>query len=96
MGVHGGIAFAVFLDELLKKQPPMIGWFCGKNPFNMDTTKLLLAETAAKYTQSTLFYISAVGLNAALDDLLKVNIEKIFSHSHRLATILISKLESLN
>ena len=96
LGGHGGIAFAVFSNELLKKQPPWIGWFGGKNPFDMDATKLLLAETAAKYTQSTLSYISAVGLNAALDDLLKMGIEKIFSHSHSLATILLSKLEGLN
>ena len=96
LGGHGGVAFAVFSKELLKKQPLWIGWFGGKNPFDMDATKLSLAETAAKYTQSTLSYISVVGLHAAMDDLLQMSIKNIYSHSHSLATILISKLEGLN
>ena len=96
LGGHGGIAFAIFSKELLKRQPPWIGWFGGINPFDMDATRLSLAKTAAKYTQSTLSYISAIGLNTALDDLLKMSIEKIFLHSHSLAAILMTKLEGHN
>jgi selenocysteine lyase/cysteine desulfurase len=93
LGGHGGIAFAVLSDKLLQKQPPFIGWFGGENPFDMDAKNLKLAKTASKYTQSTLSYITAAGLNASIDELLKLGLNNIFEHSQKLATALISKLE---
>ena len=76
LGGHGGIAFAIFSTELLEIQPPWIGWFGAEKPFKMDAEGLSLAKTAAKYTQSTLSYISVVGLDAAIDHLLAIGIEK--------------------
>ena len=96
LGGHGGIAFAIFSDELLKKQPQWIGWFSGENPFDMNATKLSLAKTAAKYTQSTLSYISVIGLNTALDELLKIGIRNVYNHSYSLANLLISRLQDCN
>ena len=72
LGGHGGIGFAVLSDELLQKQPPFIGWFGGEDPFDMDAQSLMLAKTAAKYTQSTLSYITAIGLKSSMDQLLSL------------------------
>ena len=96
LGGHGGIAFASFSDQLLAKQPICIGWFGGHNPFDMDATRLTLSKTAAKYTQSTISYISVVSLNESLDALLKIGIDKIDNHSRTLAKILISGLKTLD
>ncbi len=95
LGGHGGIAFARFSDALLEKQPPFIGWFGGDDPFNMDAKQLLLSKTAARYTQATLSYISVVGLNAALDELLKTSVERIHNHSSQLAEVLLTGLTNL-
>ena len=92
LGGHGGIGFAVLSDELLLKQPPLIGWFGGEDPFDMDAQSLKLAKTAAKYTQSTLSYITAIGLKASVDELLKLGLDEIHGHSHKLASALISGL----
>ena len=92
LGGHGGIGFAVLSDELLHKQPPFIGWFGGEDPFDMDAKTLMLAKTAAKYTQSTLSYITAMGLKASVDELLKLGLENIDGHSQKLASALISGL----
>ena len=67
----------------------------GENPFDMDTKKLLLAQTAAKYTQSTLSYISAVGLEAALGELLMIGTDRINKHSQNLTDLLIKGLSTL-
>ena len=95
LGGHGGIAFASFSDALLKKRPPSIGWFGGEDPFDMNAKQLLLSKTAARYTQSTLSYISAVGLNAALDELLNLGVEQIKHHSSELAKFLLKGLKKL-
>ena len=88
LGGHGGIAFASFCDKILTKVPASVGWFGAENPFAMDATRLLLSQTAAKYTQSTMSYISVVGLNAAIEQLLNIGIANIEAHSKRLASIL--------
>ena len=61
----------------------------------MDAKQLLLSKTAAKYTQSTLSYISVVGLNAALDELLRYSVERINKHSSQLAEVLLAGLTNL-
>ena len=89
LGGHGGIGFAVLSDELLQKQPPFIGWFGGEDPFDMDAKSLMLAKTAAKYTQSTLSYITAIGLKSSMDQLLKLGLDNIHGHSQKLASALV-------
>ena len=96
LGGHGGIAFAILSDELLNNDPPSIGWFNGENPFDMNATELALAKSAAKYTQSTLSYISVIGLKTALDELLAMDIHEIEAHSCQLANIFIAGLRTLN
>ena len=89
LGGHGGIGFAVLSDELLQKQPPFVGWFGGEDPFDMDAKSLMLAKTAAKYTQSTLSYITAIGLKSSMDQLLKLGLDNIHGHSQKLASALV-------
>jgi selenocysteine lyase/cysteine desulfurase len=90
LGSHGGIAFGWFSDEILELDPPAIGWFGNENPFDMEATKLNLSKTAAKYTQSTLSYVSVVGLDVAIEQLLKIGIVEIMNHSDKLAEHLFS------
>ena len=52
----------------------------------MDATRLLLSNTASKYTQSTLSYISVVGLVEAIDMLIGVGIANIEYHAKELST----------
>ena len=96
LGGHGGIAFGWFSDEILELDPPAIGWFGNENPFDMDATKLNLSKTAAKYTQSTLSYISLVGLSSAIEQLLKIEVLEIMNHSDKLAKHLFSLLLDSN
>ena len=96
LGGHGGIAVGWLSDEILDLEPPTIGWFGNENPFDMDATKLNLSKTAAKYTQSTLSYISVVGLNAAIEQLLEISISEITKHSDKLAMQLCSILLNSN
>ena len=93
LGGHGGVAFGLLSNELLRKDPPTIGWFSNENPFDMEATKLNLSKTAAKYTQSTISYISVVGLKTAIQQLLDIKVSSIMRHSDKLAKILFSMLE---
>ncbi len=94
LGGHGGIAFASFSDQLLKKPPVLVGWFGSSDPFKMDATTLLLSKTAAKYTQSTLSYISAVGLKIAIDKLCEIGVCNIETHAKKLSAVLTNGLTS--
>ena len=62
----------------------------------MDATRLSLSQTAAKYTQSTLSYISVIGLNSAINSLLTIGIEEIYNHARGLSNILIPGLKDLS
>tara|TARA_B100001057_G_scaffold461294_1_gene513135 strand:- start:398 stop:1546 length:1149 start_codon:yes stop_codon:yes gene_type:complete len=93
LGGHGGVAFGWLSNEMLRKDPPTVGWFGNENPFDMEATKLNLSKTAAKYTQSTISYISAVGLQTAIQQLLNINVLNIMKHSDKLAKMLFSILE---
>ncbi len=88
LGAHGGVAFAWFSNVLLDREPPCVGWFGGQDPFDMDAKNLSLSKTAAKYTQSTLSYVSVVGLNASIDELINLGISNIEAHADRLASLL--------
>ena len=93
LGGHGGVAFGWLSNEMLRKDPPTVGWFGNENPFDMEATKLNLSKTAAKYTQSTISYISVVGLQTAIQQLLNIKVLNILKHSDKLAKMLFSILE---
>ena len=73
LGGHGGVGLAVVAPEFLKQTPPAPGWMGALDPFDMQATKLPLAEDARRFTQSTMSYVSLSGLTVALGDLLAMD-----------------------
>jgi len=57
-----------------------------------QATSLPLANDARRYTQSTMSYISIVGLGVAIGELIALNPEKIKDHSDALAEVLLRML----
>src|SRR6266516_3777781 len=62
LGGHGGIALAIMSPLLLEQIPPLTGWMGAEVPFGFDATSVSLANDALRYTQSTMSYVSMVGL----------------------------------
>lgn len=89
LGGHGGIALAAMAPGLLDHIPPLPGWMGAPDPFAFDATRLLLAEDARRYTQSTMSYVSMAGLTAALDALAALDEDRLEAHARTLATRLI-------
>ena len=88
LGGHGGVGLAVVAPEFLKQTPPAPGWMGALDPFDMQATKLPLAEDARRFTQSTMSYVSLSGLTVALGDLLAMDVENIETHAQALARLL--------
>ena len=74
LGGHGGIAFAIFSDALLSTVPLLAG-LVERTPLDTNAKQLLLSKSAARSISLTLSYISALGFNAALDELLNLGVE---------------------
>jgi len=89
LGGHGGVALATMSHHLLKQAPPLPGWMGTTNPFDFDATQLLFAKGARRFTQSTMSYISMVGLTTALDQLLTLSESRLEAHSRGLSSMLI-------
>jgi selenocysteine lyase/cysteine desulfurase len=62
------------------------------DPFDFDAKKILLADDARRYTQSTMSYISIAGLTAALDQLSSLGEAQIETHARRLSEKLIERV----
>jgi selenocysteine lyase/cysteine desulfurase len=92
LGGQGGVGLAVVAPEFLKQTPPAPGWMGAPDPFDMQATKLPLANDARRFTQSTMSYISMSGLTVALGELLDMSTEKIEAHAQSLAKILDEEL----
>ena len=93
LGGHGGVGLAVMSPEFLGQTPPAPGWMGAPDPFDMQATSLSLANDARRYTQSTMSYMSIVGLGVAIEELLKLGADKIEAHSEALAKHLIGGLD---
>ena len=93
LGGHGGVGLAVVAPELVKKTPPAPGWMGALDPFDMQATKLSLASDARRFTQSTMSYISIIGLTVALDELLAMGALRIEAHARSLAEVLNQELQ---
>ncbi len=96
LGGHGGVALAFISSKLLKKTPLAPGWFGADNPFDMNTKILSMAENARRYTQATMSYISVVGLNESILELIKLKLTKIRDHSQSLSETLFFGLKGSN
>jgi len=92
LGGHGGVGLAVMSPEFLNQPPPAPGWMGAPDPFDMQATRLLLADDARRYTQSTMSYISIVGLSAAIGELLALGAVNVEAHADALADALVNGL----
>lgn len=90
LGGHGGVAIGAIGHALDEATPAMPGWMGAPDPFAFDATRLLLAEDAHRYTQSTMSYVSVAGLTAAIRELLEVGVEAIERHAAQLGQLLVA------
>jgi selenocysteine lyase/cysteine desulfurase len=60
------------------------------DPFGFDATSVSLATDARRYTQSTMSYVSMVGLVVAVEQLLSLGEARIEAHARSLAAMLIN------
>ena len=95
LGGHGGVALAAVSPRLLEEAPPLPGWMGAPEPFDFDARRLLLANNARRFTQSTMSYVSMAGLAVAVDQLLALGATRIEAHSNQLAAILTEELSAL-
>jgi selenocysteine lyase/cysteine desulfurase len=91
LGGHGGIALAVMSPLLLEQIPPLPGWMGATDPFGFDATSVSLANDARRYTQSTMSYVSMVGLVVAIEQLLSLGEARIEAHARSLAAMVVSE-----
>lgn len=89
LGGHGGVAIGVIEPSILERTPPLPGWMGAPDPFEFDATRMLFADDARRYTQSTMSYVSVVGLTAALDQLLSLDMAAVEDHTEQLAHLLV-------
>ena len=96
LGGQGGIGLAVVAPVFLKKTPPAPGWMGAPDPFDMQATKLPLANDARRFTQSTMSYMTMAGLTVSLGELLTMGAGNIEAHAQSLARLLDEKLKGTN
>lgn len=89
LGAHGGVAIGALAPALVRTLPPLPGWMGSSAPFEFDATRMTLAEDARRFTQSTMSYLSVVGLDTALEGLLAVGLEDIEQHATDLRGLLV-------
>jgi selenocysteine lyase/cysteine desulfurase len=94
LGGHGGVALGAIEPSILKRTPPLPGWMGAPDPFDFDARRMLLADDARRYTQSTMAYISVVGLSTALDQRLFHSDENVTEHADRLARQLVGAVQA--
>ena len=93
LGGHGGVAIGALAPAILDLIPPLPGWMGAPDPFEFDATRMLFANDARRYTQSTMSYVSVVGLTTAMDQLLATGMEKMEHHAAGLAHLLVGAVE---
>ncbi len=93
LGGHGGVALAAIAPHLSQQIPPLPGWMGAPNPFAFEATQLPVASGGRRFTQSTMSYVSLIGLTVALDQLLTLNKGASEAHAQQLAHRLINGCE---
>ena len=81
LGGHGGVAIGAVSPDVIDHTPALPGWMGAPAPFAFDATELAMASDARRFTQSTMSYVSVVGLTAALDQLLAAGLDRIQHHA---------------
>jgi cysteine desulfurase/selenocysteine lyase len=96
LGGHGGVALAALSPELAKETTPLLpGWMGVSDPFDLPartSRELHVADTAHRYTQSTMSYASVAALTASIEELLALGIDRVEGHSSTLANQLLREL----
>ena len=93
LGGHGGAGFAILSDKLLEIEPLATGWMSSHRPFEMNTSNLDFSDSAMKYTQSTMSYVTIKGIEKSLKQILELNIQSIQEHSVSLSANFLKKIE---
>ena len=92
LGGHGGVGLAYISKYSLKTDPFNAGWMGAPNPFKMIYDKCDYSRDSKSYTQSTMSYVSIIGLKKSIEELIKLNPFKIEKHSKKLSKFLISRI----
>ena len=92
LGGHGGVGLAYISDEILDKPPFTAGWMSAPNPFEMNSTECAFELDARSYTQSTMSYISIIGLQTSLREIIKLGPDQIERHAKSLSNLLLDGL----
>lgn len=92
---HGGAALLAVAHDLLNAPAPHPGWMGADQPFAFDARQLRPAPGARRLEQSTLAYVSALGLTQSVTRLNSLGYEAIETHARLLAEELVETVESL-
>ncbi len=92
LGGHGGVSLAYISKDILNKNPLNAGWMGAPNPFKMESNKCEYFKNAKSYTQSTMSYVSIVGLEKSIKEIIKLNPSKIENHSKKLSKYLMKNI----
>ncbi len=93
LGGPGGVAIGALAPDVIDQVPPLPGWMGASTPFEFDATRLPLAEGARRFTQSTMSYLSVIGLTTAMDQLLAIGLDRIEQQASRLRDLLFEEVE---
>jgi selenocysteine lyase/cysteine desulfurase len=80
LGPFGSACLYVRADLIPRLEPPLVGWRSTKVPYDLDATKMPLADGSKKFEFSTMSYSSATGLGASLAYLRKHDYSDITNH----------------
>jgi len=80
LGPFGSACLYIRSDLIPKLEPTLVGWRSTKIPYDLDATKMPLAEGSKKFEFSTISYSSATGLGASLTYLRKHDPSAITRH----------------
>ena len=92
LGGHGGVGLAYISDEILDYPPFTVGWMSAPNPFAMNSTECAFELDARSYTQSTMSYISIVGLQNSVREIIRLEPNQIERHAKSLFNLLLDGL----
>lgn len=92
LGGHGGVGLAYISDKILDYPPFTVGWMSAPNPFAMNSTECAFELDARSYTQSTMSYISIVGLQNSLREIIRLEPNQIERHAKSLFNLLLDGL----
>jgi cysteine desulfurase / selenocysteine lyase len=95
LGGHGGVALGVLGSKWLGRSPALPGWMSTPDPFDFAATRLEYASGGRRYTQSTMSYVSLVGLTASLGALLKIGGQRTVDHAASLRQRLVDGASAL-